>query len=143
MNMEQAYINIEETTNGNFSVNVKFHNSNIWLSKHQIANLFEVFISNVAAKLKVLFKNGLLDENKVKRNCQVKRKSSISEERGKAYMDYYNMEAILMLSFHLKSKKAEVFRKWIQTQLRKKMEEKEIPLIVASMGFHKYPERNN
>jgi len=140
--MEQGTIKIEENNSGHFNVSAKLYNGDIWLTKHQIADLFEVFVSAVSAKLKSLFKNGLLDENEVIRNCEVVRRNSFSYSIGKTYVDLYNMEAILMLSFHLKSKKTEVFRKWVQTHVRRNIENKEIPLIVASMAAYKLNELN-
>ncbi len=78
----------------------------IWLTQHQITDLFGVFISAVNSNIRSILKSGALDEHKVSRY----------EETANGGIMLYNMEMITALAFRLKSCKAEQFRNWIMEQ---------------------------
>ncbi len=134
--MKQGMIKIEATENGYFQVKAELYNGNAWLASFQIAELFGVYNSTIQQTLKRLYKNGLLNEHEVKRNCEVIRRNKDTTNCRKSYVDLYNLEAILMLSYHLSSIRAGVFRKWIQTQLKESLQTKELPQVMNSMLFY-------
>ena len=75
----------------------------VWLTQHQIADLFGVFISAVGANVRSIFKSEVLREEEASRY--------VSTATGG--MTLYNLEMITALAFRLKSAKAEQFREWI------------------------------
>lgn len=75
-----------------------------WLAQAQIVDLFGVFTSAVSANIRSILKGGILDENRVFRRLRA---------RDGNLVERYDLEMITALAFRLKSKKAEVFRKWI------------------------------
>lgn len=81
-------------------------NGTVWLTQHQIADLFGVFISAVNSNIRSILKNEILREEKV---CRF-------EETANGGMLLYNLEMITTLAFRLKSCKAEYFRNWIIEQ---------------------------
>lgn len=78
----------------------------IWLTQHQISDLFDVFISAVNSNIRSILKSGVLSEEKVSRY----------EKSTKGGTMLYNVEMITALAFRLKSRKAEQYRNWIIEQ---------------------------
>ena len=76
----------------------------IWLTQSQIADLFGVFTAAVSANIRAILKSGILCEDRVVRRTRC-RDGNIVER--------YSLEVITALAFRLKSKNAEVFRRWI------------------------------
>ena len=76
----------------------------VWLTKHQIADLFGVFVSTVGNNIRSIYKSGLLQrENVVRQNKSAN--GTIAES--------YSFEMIVALAFRIRSEKAEVFRAWV------------------------------
>ena len=76
----------------------------VWMTQHQIANLFECFVSKANSNIRSILKNGVLWESDVYR---------IYHYNNGDFVEQYNMEMIIALSFRIKSRNAEVFRKYI------------------------------
>ncbi|MDD3062299.1 MAG: protein-tyrosine kinase [Massilibacteroides sp.] len=76
----------------------------VWMTQHQIANLFECFVSKVNSNIRSILKSGVLWESDV---CRVYHYKSGN------FVEQYNMEMIIALSFQIKSRNTEVFRKYI------------------------------
>lgn len=90
--IKNGLVTIRPTTNG------------VWLTQAQIADLFGVFSAAVSTNIRAILKSGVLDEDRVVRRTRC-RNGNIVER--------YNLEMITALAFRLKSKNAEVFRRWI------------------------------
>jgi hypothetical protein len=78
----------------------------VWLTQHQIADLFGVFISAINSNIRSILKSGILRENEVCRR----------HENGKGFVEMYNLEMITALAFRLKSHKAQQYRRWLIEQ---------------------------
>jgi hypothetical protein len=76
----------------------------IWMTQHEIARLFECFISKVNSNIRAILKTGVLNENKVCRMYNFKNGNSVEQ---------YNLEMIMALSFRIESHKSEIFRRWL------------------------------
>lgn len=96
--MKREIITIE---NGVVSVPAS---ADIWMTQHQIADLFGCFVSKVNANIRAILKTGILDENVV---CWTYR-----YENGNAVTPY-NLEMIIALAFRIRSRNAEIFREYI------------------------------
>lgn len=90
--IENGQVTIRPTANG------------VWLTQSQIADLFGVFTAAVSANIQAILKSGVLHEDRVVRRTRC-RNGNIVER--------YGLEMIVALAFRLKSKNAEVFRRWI------------------------------
>jgi len=79
-------------------------NSDIWMTQYEIADLMQCFVAKVNANVRSILKSGILDKRKVCRTHTHKNGNSVEQ---------YNMEMIIALAFRIKSRNAEVFRKWL------------------------------
>jgi hypothetical protein len=79
----------------------------VWLTQHEIADLFGVFISAVGSNIRSILKSEILQENTV---CRRK-----DNDNG-SILTLYNLEMITALAFRLKSRQARYFREWITEQ---------------------------
>jgi hypothetical protein len=77
------------------------------MSRHQLADLFGVFVSAVGANIHSILKSEVLDERRVVRQ-RTHKDGSVTT--------LYNLEMITALAFRLKSHKTEQFRQWIVRQ---------------------------
>jgi len=100
--MNTTSITIEEGR-----VIIRQENGGVWLTQHQIADLFEVFVSAVNSNIRSILKNEILKEESV----------SHTRKNGKdKTVTVYNLEMITALAFRFKSRKAEQYRRWITEQ---------------------------
>jgi Virulence protein len=76
----------------------------IWMTQHQLADLFQCFVGKINANIRAILKTGVLDESKV---CRIYHYVNGN------FVEQYNIEMIIALSFRIKSRNAEVFRKYI------------------------------
>lgn len=105
--MEQGYIKIKENDEGQFIVEAKLVCSTLWLTKHEIADLFSVFVSSVSNNLRSIFKSGLLREENVTRIHKY-------ENNGrKCETILYNLEALIFVSYRIASYEASAFSEWV------------------------------
>ncbi|GAB6013366.1 protein-tyrosine kinase [Viscerimonas tarda] len=82
----------------------------IWMTQHQLADLFQCFISKINANIRAIMKTGVLDETNVCRTHYYKNGNSVKE---------YGLEMIIALSFRIQSRNAEVFRQFLTRRLAK------------------------
>jgi len=76
----------------------------LWLTKHQIAELFGIFVSTVGRDIQSILKSGYLEQGNV-----VLQKKHIDG----VVIELYSLEMIIALAFRIRSEKAEVFRSWV------------------------------
>lgn len=112
--METGKITIIGKTTDNMTVHMELAGGTVWMTKHEIADLFDVFVSAVAVNLKSLFKSGDLREWEV----MTTHRYTDSRERV-CQIEYYNLEAILALCFRLKGQVPVLFRRWVLGQIGK------------------------
>lgn len=86
------------------SVKITPVNGTVWLTKHEIADLFECFVSKAGSNISAILQAGLLDEDKV---CH-----RHTFESG-SFVELYNLEMISALAFRVRSRNAELFRGWL------------------------------
>jgi hypothetical protein len=84
--------------------------NNIWMTQHELADLFEYFVSKVGSHIHSILKSGVLCESNVCRTYHYQNGSFVKQ---------YNLEMIVALSFRIESKNAEIFRKWLMRKLSK------------------------
>ena len=88
----------------------------IWMTQHEITDLFGCFVSKVNSNIRSILKAGILRESDV---CRTYRYQNGN------FVEQYGLEMIIALSFRIQSRNAEVFRKWLTKRLTKS----EIPEI--------------
>jgi len=105
--MEHGNIKIKAIGEKGFEVEVKLIDNNIWLTKQEIASLFNVFVGTIESNFRSLFKSGILREEEVTRMHSFEYKGRLNE------IKLYNLEALVSVSFRISSFEAKAFRGWI------------------------------
>jgi Virulence protein len=121
--METGFIKINNTEGKQPSVEVQLVRNTVWLTKSEMARLFNCHSQKIEANLRSIFKNNLLWENECTYNHR--------------YMDkgiekqclYYNMEVLIFISYRIHSIEAQVFRQFINSTLRNELQKKQISEI--------------
>ncbi|MDH6312823.1 hypothetical protein M2137_001608 [Parabacteroides sp. PFB2-10] len=109
--MERGYIKIKENSESQLIVEAKLVNCTLWMTKHEIADLFNVFVSSVGNNLRSIFKSGLLQEESVTRIHKYEHEGRQCE------MKLYNLEALIFVSYRIASYEARAFREWVMAAL--------------------------
>lgn len=81
------------------------------MTKHEIADLFNVFVSSVGNNLRSIFKSSLLREENVIRIHKYEHNGRQCE------MIFYNLEALIFVSYRIASFEAQAFREWVMKAL--------------------------
>jgi len=109
--MERGYIRFKENEDNHLIIEAKIVNCTLWLTKHEIADLFNVFVSTVGNNLRAIFKSGLLHKDDVTRTYKYENNGRQCE------MTLYNLEALIFVSYRIASYEAQAFREWVMTAL--------------------------
>lgn len=96
-------------------------NGSVWMSKHQIADLFGCFVSKVGSNIAAILKSGVFDETKVCRHYRFGNGSSI---------ELYNLEMIAALAFRINSQNADVFRRWLMQKAIRQTNDRPVSVVI-------------
>ncbi|MTK53345.1 hypothetical protein [Paludibacter sp.] len=111
--MKRGSIFFENFHSDDYQISIELSDDGtIWMTMREIAALFNVAQSSLEASLKTLFKSDKLVEERVKR-VRVYRLSNDTQY----FVDYYNLEVIIALSFRIESYPCTLFRQWIAQQI--------------------------
>lgn len=101
---------LEDKANG---IEVFYKDETLWASQKAIAALFDVERPAITKHLNNIFDSGELDRNQV---CS---KMEHTAEDGKTYnTQFYNLDAIISVGYHVNSRRATQFRQWATAVLR-------------------------
>ena len=81
-----------------------YGSSAVWMSKHQIAYLFECFVAKVVSNIAIVLKSGVLDESRVYRQHRYRDGSGV---------ELYSLEMITALAFRIDTHNVGIFRRWL------------------------------
>ncbi len=110
-NMERGYIKIKESEDNQLIIEAKLVNCTLWLTKYEIADLFNVFVSYVSNNLRATFKSGVLREEDVTRTHKY------MDNGRQCEMTLYNLEVVIFVSYRVASYEAQAFREWVMKAL--------------------------
>jgi hypothetical protein len=99
-------------------IEARLVNNTLWLSKIEIAKIFNCFPQKIEANLRSIFKSGLLMEPDV---THTRRYTYKGIER---QCVYYNMEVLIFLSYRIASFEAGIFRKFVNEAFREHVKKK-------------------
>ena len=107
------------TEDGNSKINLILENGTIWLTKLQIAELFQTTKQTISKHIKNILEDGELDE-KVVINYQftATNQSEIEDRFPKRKVAYYNLDIILAIGYRVQSPRGIQFRKYASTVLK-------------------------
>lgn len=126
--MERGKIEIiQNPANGTMSVKFELTKGTIWLTKYELADLFNVYPITISSNIDKIFKENELFETEV---------TLISNTIGRngKYIEYYNLDVLIALSFRLKGAVCRMFREWIREQVKRPIIENSQANIFIQLG---------
>ncbi len=93
----------------------------VWMTKHQIADLFGCFVAKVVSNIAAVLKSGVLDESRACRFHRYKDGSSV---------ELYSLEMITALAFRIDTHNAGVFRRWLMERATQSTPKFQLPITV-------------
>lgn len=102
------------------------------MTKHEMADLFNVFVNTIGNNLRSIFKSGIFQEKNVTRIYKYENNGRQCE------MTEYNLEALIFVSYRIASFEAQAFREWVMKALteytRTKQKKESEVLIVYNLS---------
>jgi len=102
------------------TVEAQLVDNNLWLSKAEMARLFNCFYMKIDANLRSIFKSHLLWEEDVSYTHRFTYKGKEHQ------VDYYNLEALIFLSYRIATHEAKIFRQFVNSSLREHLQKKKM-----------------
>lgn len=109
--MERGYIRIEKSKDNQLIIEAKLVNCTLWMTKHEMADLLNVFVASISNNLRMIFKSGLLRED------DVTRIHKYQDGNRQCEVVLYNLEALIFVSYRVPSYEARAFRQWVTKAL--------------------------
>ncbi len=111
--MKRGTITIRNINSENIQIYIELsENGTVWMTKNEIASLFNVYRSSVEASLKSIFKSNRLLEKMVRQE-----EYCTQTNDKKCIVEYFNLEVIIALSYQLDSYPCIHFRQWVAKQV--------------------------
>ena len=122
--MERNILRIDEFGNVTLPNDI----TNVWMNEAELLDLFGVTAPTIRARIKALCKSGVLREYEIKRTIRLSDKCN---------MEFYNLETIIALAFHVGTFGAKQMRNAIMKRLHLRKEKQAIFFSLAdcSMGM--------
>lgn len=92
-------------------IDAKLVDCTLWITKHEMADLLNVFVNTIGSNLKSIFKSNLLCEEDVTRIYKFEINGHQCE------MVLYSLEALIFVSYRVASLEAKAFREWVMKAL--------------------------
>ena len=89
----------------------------VWLSRAQMADLFQTAVPNINIYLKNIYSEGELDEGATIKDFLIVQTEGSREVQRK--VAFYNLEAIISVGYRVKSHRGTQFRIWATQRLRR------------------------
>jgi hypothetical protein len=101
------------TEDGRSQIKLRAKDQTVWMSQWEMAQLFDVSTDNVGLHLKNILAEGELEGK------SVAEESSVTASDGKNYRTkLYNLDAILVVGYRVRSPRGVQFRRWASTILK-------------------------
>jgi len=104
---------VYQTEDGLTHVDVRFEGDTVWLSKSQMADLFQRDRTNIGRHISNIFKENELDE---KSNVQ-----KMHVPNSDRPVEYYSLAVIISVGYRVKSLRGTQFRQWATERLKEYM----------------------
>ena len=145
-------IEIYKTADNTLELKVNFDNDTVWLSRTQMAKLFDKDRRTVSEHINNIFKEGELAEKVVCRKFRhTTQHGAIKGKTQQKNVKYYNLDVILSVGYRVNSKRGTQFRQWATQRLKdflvkrytinqKHLDELQqaIPFIQKSFSYNQY-----
>ena len=106
-----------ENQNVKLEVNVK--DETVWLTRDQMAKLFERDRTVITRHINNVFKDNELDKNEVcAKFAHTTQHGALSDKTQTRELEYYNLDMIISVGYRVKSQNGIIFRKWATKVLK-------------------------
>ncbi len=113
MTFNQGELIVYQSDDGRATVDVRLEDETVWLSRKEMAVLFDRDYKTVAKHINNVFNEGELRKN------SVVAKFATTGDDGKTYqVEYYNLDVIISVGYRVKSQQGTRFRIWATSVLR-------------------------
>ncbi len=109
---------------GSILVECELVEGTVWMTKREIARLFNVYVSAVSNNLAPLFNRGELNE------------SQVAKSVGDVML--YNLDVVIALSFRMRGGYCRHFREWITRQVKRSFSQVKTTPIYINIGDQKF-----
>ena len=110
---------IYQTPDGQTSIDVKLEKETVWLTRQQMAELFQRDKTVILRHIQNIFKEGELEENVVCANfAHTTQHGAIPDKTQEATVKLYNLDVIISVGYRVKSQRGVQFRQWANKVLK-------------------------
>lgn len=111
-----SQILLYQTGDGKTKIEVKLQDETVWLTKKQMAELFNVRKQDIDYHVRNVFETGELDEKATTKNILVLQKEG--SRMVHRNVDFFNLDMIISVGYRVNSYRGTQFRIWATQQLR-------------------------
>ncbi len=132
--MEENQIVIYQTDDGQTAIDVRLENEMIWLTREQIAVLFDRDYKTISKHINNALKEELAGLVVVAKFANTTRHGAIAGKTQTHNKEYFNLEVITSVGYRVKSQRGVQFRQWANQVLmiaESKPEEKDVMVKVV------------
>jgi hypothetical protein len=123
----------QNSVNGFMSVQFQLSEDGmVWVTKYEMAELFNVYPNTISSNIAAIFKSGELFETEVVQT------DTIKGGNGK-FIEYYNLDVIIALSFRMKGAVCRLFREWIRERIKQPILQSKQQPIFIQLGKNNFP----
>ena len=124
---------IQGSINGSMSVKFQLtEDGTVWVTKYELTELFNVYPSTISSNIAAIFKSGELFETEVVQT------DTIKGGNGK-FIEYYNLDVIIALSFRMKGAVCRLFREWVRERIKQPILQSKQQPIFIQLGKNNFP----
>lgn len=116
--MENNQIVIYQTEDGQTQIDVRMKNDMIWLTRQQIATLFDRDYKTISKHINNALKEELADSIVVAKYANTTPHGALEGKTQTHEIDYFNLEVITSVGYRVKSKRGVQFRQWANKVLK-------------------------
>ena len=120
--MKTGFIKILNVNGEQPSVEAQLANNTIWVTKSEIARLFNCCTQKIEANIRSIFKSKLLWEKDVTHVHRYTDKNGNERQT-----TFYNLEMLIFLSYRIGSCETQIFRDFLNELLREHLKKKDYP----------------
>lgn len=100
---------------GNVSVNVRFADEDVWLTREHLAEIYATTPQNISLHVGNIYADGELEDRATRKKFFLVRQEG--SRNVKREIDHYNLDMIIALGYRVQSQVAVRFRRWATQRL--------------------------
>ena len=116
--MEQDKIIIYQTDDGQTQIDVRMENETVWLTRQQLATLFDRNYKTISKHINNALKEELADEVVVAKFATTTQHGALVGRPQTHEVEYFNLEMVTSVGYRVKSKRGVQFRRWANRVLK-------------------------